>query len=53
MVRSSDLTTSFSANPVLETTGLKVITPKALNSSILSSMLFEKKPKIVTACKVL
>lgn len=34
-----------------ETTGLKVIIHKELNSSILSSMSLEKKPKAVTAFK--
>merc|ERR1711981_1221671 len=50
-VNSSDQTTSFSDKPELVTTGPRVTTLKVLSSSAHSSMLSERKPKVVIASK--
>ncbi|KAM7499652.1 hypothetical protein LguiA_024066 [Lonicera macranthoides] len=50
--RSSGLTTSSSVNLVLETTGPRDITLKALSSSTLFSMLFARRPRTVIVFKV-
>ena len=49
---SSDQITSFLDNLELETTGLRDITLKELNSLIQSSMSLERKLKVVIASKV-
>ena len=48
----SDLITSFSDNQEPETTGLRDITPRELNSLIQFSMSLERKLKVVIAFKV-
>ena len=48
----SDLITSFSDNLEPETTGLRDITPRELNSLIQFSMSLERKLKVVIASKV-
>ena len=51
LVKYSDQITLSLVRVVLVTTGLKDITLKVLNLSILFLMLFEKSQRVVIACK--